>query len=141
MDRILNSQSATSFSNRDDESVVRRGVINIRKKRMPLTHNPRTPTKIALLELLNHLRQASRRHDIPSMNQSIQMSSGLLDRLAHVVFTIQIEDIGDQVEGVLIVVDFGVQAGQVEAVRDVFFVDFTEVLVAAGGNELSVLSA
>ena len=32
----------------------------------------------------------------------------------------------------LVIVDLGVQASEVEAVGEVFFVDFTEVLVAAG---------
>jgi len=38
---------------------------------------------------------------------------------------------------VLIVVDFGVETGEVEAVREVFFVDLTKVFVAAGGDELA----
>jgi hypothetical protein len=75
------------------------------------------------------------------MNQSIKMPRRFFDGLAHVVLAVQVEDIGDQVERVLVVMDFGVEASEVEAVRDVFFVDFAEVLVAAGGDELSVLSA
>ena len=66
------------------------------------------------------------------MDQAVEVPSGLLDGLAHVVFAVEVEDIGDQVEGVLVVVDFGVEAGQVEAVGEVLFVDFAEVFVATG---------
>jgi hypothetical protein len=70
------------------------------------------------------------------MNESVEVTSGFLDALAHVIFAVEVEDVGDQVEGVLVVVDFGVEAGEVEAVGQVFFVDFAEVLVTTGGDEL-----
>ena len=70
------------------------------------------------------------------MHETIEVTSGLLDVLTHVILAVEIEDVGDQVEGVLVVVDFGVEASEVEAVGEIFFVDFAEVLVAAGGNEL-----
>jgi hypothetical protein len=37
-------------------------------------------------------------------------------------------------------VDLCVEAGEVEAVGDVLFVDFAEVLIAAGGDELEIMS-
>jgi hypothetical protein len=70
------------------------------------------------------------------VHQAVEVPSGLLNRLAHVIFAVEIEDVGDEVEGVLVVVDFGVEAGEVEAVGQVLFVDLAEVLVAAGGYEL-----
>lgn len=70
------------------------------------------------------------------MDQAVEVTSGLLDGLAHVVFTVEVEDIGNQVEGMLVVVDFGVEASKVEAVSEVLFVDFAEVFVATGGDEL-----
>lgn len=60
------------------------------------------------------------------------MSGRFLDLLAHVVFTVQIEDIGDQVEGILVVLYIGIQAREIEAVRQVIFIDLAEVFVAAG---------
>ena len=75
------------------------------------------------------------------MNETVEVSGGLLDGLAHVVFAVEVEDIGNEVEGVLIVVDFGVQAGEVEAVGEVLFVDFAEVFVAAGGDELGEIKS
>ncbi len=64
------------------------------------------------------------------------MASRLLNGLAHVVFAVEVEHVSNQVEGVLVVVDFGVQTRQVEAVSEVLFVDFAEVFVATGGDEL-----
>ena len=64
------------------------------------------------------------------------MPGRLLDGFAHVVFAVEVEDISDEVEGVLVVVDFGVEAGEVEAVCEVFLIDFAEVFVATGGDEL-----
>ena len=65
------------------------------------------------------------------------MSGGFFDRFSHFVITVEIEGIVDEVKGVLVVVDFGIEAGEVEAVSKVFFVDLTEVFVAARGDELA----
>lgn len=65
------------------------------------------------------------------MDQAVEMSCGLFDLLSHVVFAIQIEDIGDQVEGILVVLDVGVEARKVEAVGQVVFVDLAEVFIAS----------
>ncbi len=64
------------------------------------------------------------------------MSRGLLDCLAHVIFAVEVKDISHEIEGVLVVLDFCVEACEVEAVGEIFFIDFTEVFVAAGGDEL-----
>ena len=65
------------------------------------------------------------------MHQTIQMTGRLLDLLPHLIVTVQIEDIGDKVEGVLVVLNIGVEACKVEAVGEIVFVDFAKVLVAA----------
>ena len=70
------------------------------------------------------------------MYQAVEVAGGLLDGLAHVVVAVEIEDVGDQVERVLVVLNFVVQAGQVEAVGQVVLVDLAEILIAAGGDEL-----
>lgn len=59
------------------------------------------------------------------------MASGLFDRFPHVVFTVEIENICDQVESILVILDFGIETRKVEAISKVFFVDLTEILVAA----------
>lgn len=69
------------------------------------------------------------------------MPRRLLDRFSHVVVAVKVKDIGDQVERVLVVLYLCIQAREVEPVGQVFFVDFAEVLVAAGRYELAWPSA
>lgn len=64
------------------------------------------------------------------------MPSSLLDLLSHVIVDFHVEDIRDEVERILVVLDLGVEAGKVEAVRQVVLVYLAEVLVASGGDEL-----
>ena len=42
------------------------------------------------------------------MYQAVEVAGGLLDSLAHVVVAVEIEDVGDEVEGVLVVLDLRV---------------------------------
>jgi hypothetical protein len=56
--------------------------------------------------------------------------------LAHVVFAVEVEYIGHKVERILIILHFGVEAGQIEPIGQVLFVDLAEVLVASRGDEL-----
>jgi hypothetical protein len=70
------------------------------------------------------------------MYEAVEVARRLLNRLPHLVVTIQVEDICDEVEGILIVLNFGVQAGEVEPVCQVILVDFAKVLVPARRNEL-----
>jgi len=44
------------------------------------------------------------------------MTSRFLYLLAHVIIAIKVEDVGDKVESILVVLDVGVEAGEVEAV-------------------------
>lgn len=64
------------------------------------------------------------------------MAGVLLDGLAHLVVAVEVEDIGDEVERVLVVLNLGVQTSQVEAIGQVLFVNFAEVFVASRGDEL-----
>lgn len=79
-----------------------------------------------------HFGKAARGDDVASVNEAVQMSCGFLNRLAHLVVAVEIKDIGDEVQRILVVLDFRVQAGEVEAIGQVFLVDFAEVFVAAG---------
>jgi len=74
------------------------------------------------------------------MNEPVQMPRTLFYLLSHVVVDLHIEDIRDEIQGILIVLYLGVQASQVEAVRQVVLVDLAEVLVATRCYELCVLS-
>jgi hypothetical protein len=60
----------------------------------------------------------------------------LLNLIACVVLTVEVEDIRHQVERMAVILDFRVKASQVKSVRQVVFVDFAEVLVTARGYEL-----
>lgn len=70
------------------------------------------------------------------MNQAIQMSRRFLNLLAQVVVCIEVENIRHEVQRILIVRYFGVQAGKVEAIGQVLLVDLTEVLISTRRNEL-----
>lgn len=70
------------------------------------------------------------------MYQAIQVSSRLLYCLSHLIITVQIEYIRDEVQGILIVLNFGIQASKIESISQVVFVDFAKVLVTSRRNEL-----
>jgi hypothetical protein len=65
----------------------------------------------------DHLLQPSRCDDVPRVNKPVQVSRRLLDLLADVIVTVEVEHVGDEVESILVVLDFGLQTRQVEAVR------------------------
>lgn len=83
------------------------------------------------MEFCYHLRQTSSRDDIPRMHKAVEMPCALLDLLAHVVVDLHVEDVGDEVQGILIVLHFRVQASKVEAICQVVFVDLAEVFIAS----------
>ncbi len=72
------------------------------------------------------------------MDQSVKMPCRLLYLFAHLIVAVEIEHVGDEVQGVLVVCDISVQAGEIEAVGEVIFVDFAKVLIAAGRDELYI---
>lgn len=70
------------------------------------------------------------------MHQSVEVASALLNLLPHVVVDFHVEDVGYEVEGILVVLHFCVQSSQVEAIREIVLVDFAEVFIAACRYEL-----
>lgn len=58
------------------------------------------------------------------------MPGRLLNGLTHLIVALEIEDIGDEVQCVLIVLNLSVETRQVESVGKVVLVNFAEVLVA-----------
>lgn len=70
------------------------------------------------------------------MHEAIQVPRRLLDGLAHLIVALEIKDIGDEIQGILVILDFRVKARQVEPVGEVVFVDFAKVLVAPRRDEL-----
>lgn len=65
------------------------------------------------------------------MYEAVEVPSALLDLLSHVVVDFHVEDVGHEVERILVVLYFRVKASKVEAVRKVILVDFAEVLISA----------
>ena len=59
------------------------------------------------------------------------MSRGLFYLFPHVIVAVEVEDICDKIEGILVVLDFGVEPGKVETVGEVFLVYFAKVLIAS----------
>jgi len=64
------------------------------------------------------------------------MPSGFLYLLSHVVVAVEVKHIGNQIKGILIVLNLGVEASQVKSVCEVFFVDLAKVFIASGRYEL-----
>lgn len=64
------------------------------------------------------------------------MPRRLLNRLAHFIVAIEIKYIRHQVQRILIILHFSIQSRQVKPIREVIFVDFAKVLIAAGRDEL-----
>jgi hypothetical protein len=57
------------------------------------------------------------------------VSRRLLYLFPHIIVAVEVEDVGYEVERILVVLDFSVEAREVETVGEVFFVDFAEILV------------
>jgi hypothetical protein len=49
----------------------------------------------------------------------------------HIIVAIKVEHVGYEVERILVVLNFGVEAREVEAVGEILFVDLAKVLVAS----------
>lgn len=70
------------------------------------------------------------------MHETVEVACGLLDLLSHVVVHFEVEHVCYEVEGILVVLDFGVEGCEIEAVGEIFFVDIAEILVAFAVDEL-----
>jgi hypothetical protein len=56
--------------------------------------------------------------------------------LSHVIVAVEVEDVCYEVERILVILDFGVEACEVETVGKVLFVNLTEVFVPSRRYEL-----
>jgi hypothetical protein len=70
------------------------------------------------------------------VDEAVQVAGRLLDGLAHLVVAVEVEHVGHEVQCILVVLDLGVEARQVEAVRKILLVNLAEVLIAAQRDEL-----
>lgn len=64
------------------------------------------------------------------MYQAVKVSGGLFDLLAHVVITLQVENVSYKIECILVVLHLGIEVCEVESICKVVFVDLAKILVA-----------
>jgi hypothetical protein len=64
----------------------------------------------------HHLLQTPSRYDVPCVNQSVQMPGGLFNLFPHIIVAFKVKYIGDEVQGVLVVLYFRVKASKVEPI-------------------------
>jgi hypothetical protein len=72
------------------------------------------------------------------VDEAIQVPGRFFYCLPHLIVAVEIEHVGNEVEGILVVLDLRVQACEVEPICEVVFVDFAKVFIAARGYELEV---
>lgn len=72
------------------------------------------------------------------MYKTIKVSGRLLNSLSHLIIAVQIKHIRNQIECILIVLNFRIQARKIEAISQVLFIDLAEVFVSSGGYELEI---
>jgi hypothetical protein len=57
-----------------------------------------------------HFGKAPGRDDIAGMDEPVQVTGGFLYRFSHVIVAVKVEDVGNEIEGILIVLDFRAEA-------------------------------
>lgn len=70
------------------------------------------------------------------MYKAVKVSSALFNLLTHVIVDLHVEDVGNEIQCILVILDFGVEAGQVEAVGQIILIDFAKIFIAARRDEL-----
>jgi len=58
--------------------------------------------------LTDHFCKTSCCYNVASVHQTIEVSGRLFYGFAHLIIAVKIEDIGDKIKGILIILDFGV---------------------------------
>ena len=86
--------------------------------------------------LLYHFSESSCCGNVPRVDKPIEMSRGVFDLFSHVVVAVEIKDVRYEVKRILIVLYIRIEAGQVEAIGKVVFIDLAEIFVPAGRDEL-----
>lgn len=66
------------------------------------------------------------------------MTSRLLNSLSHLVVAVEVEYIRDEIQGILVVLNLSVEAGEVEPVSEIIFIDLTEIFVATRRDKLRI---
>lgn len=64
------------------------------------------------------------------------MPCRLLNLFSHIIVTVEVKDIGDEIKSILIILDICIEPSKVEPVCEVVFVDLAEVFIASRRDEL-----
>ena len=64
------------------------------------------------------------------------MPCRFLDLFSHIIVTVQVKDVGDEIKSVLVILDICIEPSKVESVCEVVFVDLAEVFIASRRDEL-----
>lgn len=74
------------------------------------------------------------------MDQAIEVTGGLLNSLSHLIIAVQVEDVGDEVESILIILYLRIKTCEIESVGEIVLINLAEILVTARGYELEAHS-
>lgn len=64
------------------------------------------------------------------------MPCRFLNLFSHIIVTVQVKNIGDEIKSVLVILDICIKPSKVESVCEVVFVDLAEVFIASRRDEL-----
>lgn len=74
------------------------------------------------------------------MDQPVEMTGRFLNLFTQIIIGIKVKHIRHEVESILVIGNFGVQASEVEPIRQVVLVDFTEVLISPRRDKLKKIT-
>ena len=83
-----------------------------------------------------HFCETTSCDDVAGVYEAVEVTSRFFDDFSHVIVTVKVEDVGDKIKGILVVLDLCLEASEIETVGEVFLIDLAEVFVAPGGYEL-----
>ena len=64
------------------------------------------------------------------------MPCRFLNLLSHIIVTVQVKDVSDEIKSVLVILNIRVEPSKVKAVCEIVFVDLAEIFIAPRGDEL-----
>ena len=64
------------------------------------------------------------------------MSGRLFYLLSHIIVAVEVKNICDQVQSIIIILNFCVETSQIEPVRQVLLVDLAKVFISSNADEL-----
>lgn len=64
------------------------------------------------------------------MHKTVQVSGRFFNLLTHVIIAVEVKYVGDEIEGILVVLNIHVDASKVESVGKVVFIDLAIVFVS-----------